>query len=59
MWDNTAPHWRGDGGLNSSKFVVLNPQIGFNLLESIQEPQDRDVASCNRATSLLVLTKGG
>jgi hypothetical protein len=37
----------------------LNPQIGFDLFKSIEEPENRDVTSCEVAISFLVLAKGG
>jgi hypothetical protein len=45
--------------LDPSQFIVLNPQIGLDLFESIQEPENCDVAFRDIAIFLLVLTESG
>jgi len=47
--------------LGSSKFRVLLPQIGFNLLQGLQKRQDRDVSPGNSRTvisSILIPIEG-
>src|SRR5258708_36228738 len=58
VWRTPAPPWNL-AVLDSSEFVVLHPQIGFEYLCSGQKPENCRVSFCELSALFVLFVSGG
>src|SRR5260370_40218127 len=58
VWCTPTPPWNL-AVLDSSEFVVLRPQIGFEYLRRGQKPENRRVSFCELSALLVLFVSGG